>query len=70
MLYVLTKVNINEYEKCESVIIANKPGLLQQYKFFLQTFEQFFAVHVIPLEQKKEDVSLKFPFYKMKTLVQ
>lgn len=45
------------------------PGLLQQYKSFLQTFVQSSEAHVIPLDQKMEDVFSMFPFYKTKTIM-
>jgi len=47
----------------------NVPGLLQQYKSYLQTFEQSCEVQVIPQNQKQEDVFSTCPFYKGKAII-
>jgi translation elongation factor EF-1alpha len=59
---------MNESRDC-TVLVMNVPGLSQQYKSYLQTFEQSSEVQVIPQNQKQEDVFLTCPFYKGKAII-
>jgi hypothetical protein len=59
---------MNESRDC-TVLVMNVPGLSQQYKSYLQTFEQSSEVQVIPPNQKQEDVFLTCPFYKGKAII-